>query len=99
MLAPRGNSETLMFKETMANTSIDQHPVAKGSKLQLDALIIGAGFSGLYQLHLLRDKLHLKAAIVEAGAGVGGLGTGTGTRALGVTQKATHIVIIFPTKF
>ena len=72
MLAPRGNSETLMFKETMANTSIDQHPVAKGSKLQLDALIIGAGFSGLYQLHLLRDKLHLKAAIVEAGAGVGG---------------------------
>ena len=61
-----------MFKETMANTSIDQHPVAKGSKLQLDALIIGAGFSGLYQLHLLRDKLHLKAAIVEAGAGVGG---------------------------
>ena len=38
----------------------------------LDALIIGAGFSGLYQLHCLRDKLGLSVQVVEAGAGVGG---------------------------
>lgn len=38
----------------------------------LDALIIGAGFSGLYQLHCLRDKLGLDVRVVEAGEGVGG---------------------------
>jgi cation diffusion facilitator CzcD-associated flavoprotein CzcO len=38
----------------------------------LDALIIGAGFSGLYQLHTLRDKLGLSAKVLETGAGVGG---------------------------
>lgn len=38
----------------------------------LDALIIGAGFAGLYQLICLRDRLGLKARILEAGAGVGG---------------------------
>jgi len=32
----------------------------------LDALIIGAGFSGLYQLLSLRDKLGMKAKVVEA---------------------------------
>jgi cation diffusion facilitator CzcD-associated flavoprotein CzcO len=37
-----------------------------------DALIIGAGFSGLYQLHCLRDRLHLRAQVLEAGGGVGG---------------------------
>ena len=38
----------------------------------LDALVIGAGFSGLYQLHRLRDDLGLKALILEQGGGVGG---------------------------
>ncbi len=37
-----------------------------------DAIIIGAGFSGLYQLHKLRDELGLKARVLEAGGGVGG---------------------------
>ncbi|MCO6418767.1 NAD(P)/FAD-dependent oxidoreductase [Siccirubricoccus sp. KC 17139] len=37
-----------------------------------DALIIGAGFSGMYQLHSLRDRLGLKALVLEAGSGVGG---------------------------
>jgi len=37
----------------------------------LDALIIGAGVTGLYQLHALR-KLGLNAKIYEAGSGVGG---------------------------
>ena len=42
----------------------------------LDALIIGAGFSGLYQLHCLRDKLGLSVQVVEAGGGGGGGGGG-----------------------
>ncbi len=37
-----------------------------------DALVIGAGFSGLYQLHRLRDDLGLNAAIIEKGGGIGG---------------------------
>jgi cation diffusion facilitator CzcD-associated flavoprotein CzcO len=38
----------------------------------LDALIIGAGFSGLYQLHQLRDHLGLRVQVLEAAGGVGG---------------------------
>ncbi|MFO1318625.1 MAG: NAD(P)/FAD-dependent oxidoreductase [Burkholderiales bacterium] len=37
-----------------------------------DALIIGAGFSGMYQLHCLRDRLGLSVQVLEAGDGVGG---------------------------
>ena len=37
-----------------------------------DALIIGAGFSGLYQLFCLRDRLGLSVQVLEAGDGVGG---------------------------
>ena len=36
------------------------------------AVIIGAGFTGLYQLHLLRDRLGLKVKVLERGGGVGG---------------------------
>src|SRR6476620_3536056 len=37
-----------------------------------DALVIGAGFAGLYQLLCLRDRLGLSARVLEAGGGVGG---------------------------
>ena len=37
---------------------------------QLDAVIIGAGIAGLYQLYRLRDELKVK--VVEAGDSVGG---------------------------
>ena len=37
----------------------------------LDALIIGAGFAGMYMLHCLR-KLGLRARVFESGGGVGG---------------------------
>ncbi|MEE4144837.1 MAG: NAD(P)/FAD-dependent oxidoreductase [Halieaceae bacterium] len=37
-----------------------------------DAVVVGAGFAGLYMLHLLRDKLGLRATAVEAADGVGG---------------------------
>jgi cation diffusion facilitator CzcD-associated flavoprotein CzcO len=38
----------------------------------LDALVIGAGFSGLYQLLCLRDRLGLSVQVLEAADGVGG---------------------------
>jgi len=43
-----------------------------GQPRVFDALIIGAGFSGLYQLLCLRDRLGLSVRALEAGAGVGG---------------------------
>ena len=39
---------------------------------ELDALVIGAGFGGLYQLLCLRDRLGLSVKALEAGDGVGG---------------------------
>ena len=40
--------------------------------MYLDAIIIGAGFSGLYQLHQCRDQIGLKTLIIEEGKEVGG---------------------------
>ena len=37
-----------------------------------DVVIIGAGFSGLYAIHRLRDELNLDVVAFEAGDGVGG---------------------------
>src|SRR5207245_1764621 len=37
-----------------------------------DAVIVGAGFSGLYMLHRTRDVLGMSARVYEAGDGVGG---------------------------
>jgi cation diffusion facilitator CzcD-associated flavoprotein CzcO len=45
---------------------------AARSVTEFDALIIGAGFSGLYQLYSLRDRLGLSVQVLEAGEGVGG---------------------------
>ncbi len=47
-------------------------PLTKANVLDVDALIVGAGFAGLYMLHLLRDKLKLRASVFEAGDGIGG---------------------------
>ncbi len=43
-----------------------------GQVRHFDALVIGAGFSGIYQLLCLRDRLGLSVQAFEAGAGVGG---------------------------
>lgn len=45
---------------------------ASSTAITLDAIVIGAGFSGLYALHRLRDDLGLDALVLEAGGGVGG---------------------------
>ena len=45
---------------------------ANNSETLYDAIVIGAGFSGIQQLHFLRDKLGLKTLLLEAGEAVGG---------------------------
>ena len=44
---------------------------AKNSGVDVDAIIIGAGMSGMYQLYRLREH-GLKVLVLEAGTGVGG---------------------------
>jgi cation diffusion facilitator CzcD-associated flavoprotein CzcO len=48
----------------------DSYP-APGDDAELDALVIGGGVSGIYQLYCLR-QLGLNARVFEAGGGVGG---------------------------
>jgi cyclohexanone monooxygenase len=43
-----------------------------GTTPDFDAVVIGAGFSGMYMLKELRDRLGLKARVYEAGDTVGG---------------------------
>ncbi len=52
--------------DIMANTSTGR------AARQFDALVLGAGFAGLYQLYCLRDRLGLSAQVLEAAGGVGG---------------------------
>jgi len=40
--------------------------------MHFDAIVIGAGFAGLYQLHSLRDRLGLRVRVLEAGGDIGG---------------------------
>ncbi len=54
------------MSNTPESTSKQQHPDA------LDAIIIGAGFAGLYSVHNLRDKLGLRVKAFEGGGDVGG---------------------------
>ena len=43
-----------------------------GAAPDLDALIVGAGFAGLYMLYRMRDVLGMNARVFERGNGVGG---------------------------
>ena len=69
------------------------------SKISYDAIIIGAGFSGLYQLYKLRDKLKLNCRVLEKGSGIGGTWYWNRYPVLDVIQKAMLIPIFFLKKF
>jgi cation diffusion facilitator CzcD-associated flavoprotein CzcO len=56
----------------MMHTTPSDPQNASAKIRHFDALVIGAGFSGLYQLLCLRDRLGLSVQAFEAGAGVGG---------------------------
>jgi cyclohexanone monooxygenase len=69
-----------MTSENQATTNASQAataprpgygPAGNGQAAEFDAIIVGAGFSGLYMLHSLR-QLGLSARVLEQGGGVGG---------------------------
>jgi hypothetical protein len=58
---------------------------------ELDGLVIGAGFAGLYQLLCLRDRLGLSVRALEAGGGVVAPGIGTVIQGRDAIPKAMSI--------
>ncbi|MBM3408571.1 MAG: NAD(P)/FAD-dependent oxidoreductase, partial [Betaproteobacteria bacterium] len=56
-----------MSADQIQSISSPPHPAE-----HFDAVIIGAGFSGMYQLLKLRDHLQLKVVVLEMADGVGG---------------------------
>lgn len=54
---------------TAAQDAHTRHGVEAG---EVDAVVVGAGFSGLYTLRKLRDELGLSVRVFEAGTDVGG---------------------------
>src|ERR1700758_342205 len=53
-------------------TNVQNESQSGSVKSNFDAIVIGAGFAGLYMLYRLRDKLGLNVTVFEAGNGVGG---------------------------
>ena len=53
-------------------TSQETSKATSSVAAELDAVIVGAGFSGMYMLKSIRDQLGLKARVYEAGDTVGG---------------------------
>jgi cation diffusion facilitator CzcD-associated flavoprotein CzcO len=56
----------------MADVMTENMAIKSGHAGDFDALVVGAGFAGLYQLICLRDRLSLSVQVLEAGDGVGG---------------------------
>src|ERR1700722_15022045 len=57
-----------------SSCSCDQRrrkPMSSGRDADVDMLIVGAGVTGIYQLHLAREAGY-SVQLVEAGSGVGG---------------------------
>src|ERR1700692_3156224 len=61
-----------MLTRRCVMTNVQGESQRRSAKTDFDAVIIGAGFSGMYMLHSLRDKLELNVTVFEAGDGVGG---------------------------
>ena len=47
-------------------------PTADPTDTDFDAVVVGAGFAGLYSLHKLRNEQGLRVRVLEKGSGVGG---------------------------
>jgi cation diffusion facilitator CzcD-associated flavoprotein CzcO len=57
----------------MSSTQQDRQQAGTEERVEeFDAVIVGAGFAGLYALHRLRNEMGLSARVFEAGDGVGG---------------------------
>ena len=55
----------------MVNTTLPATSAGSKAEAQFDVVVVGAGFAGLYALHMLRKK-GFSARLFEAGDGVGG---------------------------
>lgn len=60
-----------------------------------DAVVIGAGFSGLYALHRLRDQMGLSARVFDIAGDGGAPGTGTATQVHVATLRAFTTPTLF----
>src|SRR6266403_1654859 len=69
-MAPSGPSP-VSGKDSMSALEAAARNIEPSAAADFDAVIIGAGVSGLYQLYRLRE-LGLKVRLFEAGTGVGG---------------------------
>src|SRR5947199_7689107 len=69
-MAPNGPSP-VSGKDSMSALEAGARDVDPRAATDFDAVIIGAGVSGLYQLYRLR-QLGLKVRVFETGSGVGG---------------------------
>ncbi|MEO1957417.1 MAG: NAD(P)/FAD-dependent oxidoreductase [Methylophilaceae bacterium] len=54
----------------MSNASVANNQSTEVNNV--DVVVVGAGFSGLYLLHLLRDKQHLNVVVLDLAGGIGG---------------------------
>ena len=79
----------------MASAMTKSSEPSAGRDGDFDALVIGAGFAGLYQLLCLRDRLGLSVQALEAGGGVGVPGIGTATPARDAIPKAMRTATHF----
>jgi cation diffusion facilitator CzcD-associated flavoprotein CzcO len=61
-----------MKEEVMANAERGGQPSDAREKGECDAIVIGAGFGGLYAVHHLRDKMGLSVRAFDGAGGVGG---------------------------
>ena len=62
--------------------------------IEFDAVVVGAGFGGMYMLHCLRQN-GLPRASTRQAATSAGPGTGTAIRVRDATSKACSILIRF----
>lgn len=65
----------VQLRKDIGAQSQQSHPKTDSydDHLDLDVLIVGGGFGGVYLLHRLRDEMGLKCKIFEAGADLGGI--------------------------
>ena len=70
-----------------------RHEAQSQTGTEFDAIVIGAGVAGLYQLYKLRE-LGLRVRVFEAGSGIGGPGTGTVIPARVSTRRAGPTAIL-----
>jgi cyclohexanone monooxygenase len=69
----RFNRPAINYQSGDIMTVTDSHTeVTNTEDTEYDAVVVGAGFSGLYQLHRLRDELGLSVKVIEKADDVGG---------------------------